>query len=245
MKPQPPLVRFLSRCNVASRPEARRLVQAGRVQVNGRVCFQGERRIDGDRDEVRVDGTRVRLPRPDELEWWIANKPRGLVSTTKDPEGRTTVMSLIPVPHAPGLAPVGRLDKASAGLLLFTNDTVMAARLLDPAGHVEKRYRVKIRGHPTEQTLRAWRGEARMVEGLELGPMRVTVEREGPKSAWLRIGLREGKNRQIRRRLEADGHGVEVLIRIAFGPLSLGDMAPGAARRLTPAEVERLGSGVA
>ena len=238
-----PLVRFLSRCNAASRPEARTLVHAGRVTVNGQVCRRGEQRVDPVRDDVRLDGRRVRLPRPDELEWWIANKPRGLVTTTNDPQGRPTVMSLVPVPHAPGLAPVGRLDKASAGLLLFTNDAAGAARLLDPDRHVPKTYRVKVRGHPSEATLTAWRTRARELDGLCLGPMEVEVERVGPKSAWLRIVLREGKNRQIRRRVEADGHAVEVLVRTGFGPLTLDDLAPGAARRLEPEDVASLLAG--
>lgn len=239
-QPQPPLVRFLSRCNAATRPEARQLIRAGRVTVNGRVCTRGERRIHPDRDDVRLDGARVRLPRPDELVWWAANKPRGLVCTTSDPRGRPTVMPLIPEPHAPGLAPVGRLDQASAGLLLFTNDTVGAARLLDPVHHVTKEYRVKVRGHPSPAKLDAWASTSREVAGLVLGPMRVEVESVGPKSAWLSVVLDEGKNRQIRRRLEADGHAVEVLVRRRFGPITLDDLPPGEARRLTPEEVRRL-----
>ena len=140
----------------------------------------------------------------------------------------------------PGLAPVGRLDKASAGLLLLTNDAATADRLLDPRGHVAKSYRVKVRGKVAPDALAALRHDSLDEDGLVLGPMQVEVEREGPRSQWLTITLREGKNRQIRRRLEALGHEVEVLVRTAFGPLALGDLAPGAVRELEPAELEAL-----
>lgn len=243
---QPPLVRFLSKCNVASRAQARALVQAGRVTLNGRVVRDGARRVDPTRDRVTLDGKPVSLAAAAaEVAWWMVNKPRGAVSTTSDPEGRPTVMDLVPRPHPGGLAPVGRLDKASAGLLLLANDNALAARLLDPRTHVEKTYRVKVRGHPTSATLHGWRTEHVLEDGLDLGPMRVEVEREGPRSTWLVIGLSEGRNRQIRRRMEAAGHEVEVLIRLAFGPLSLGDLAPGAARRLTEEEHAALRAAVA
>jgi 23S rRNA pseudouridine2605 synthase len=213
------------------------LVIAGRVRVNGRVCKDGTRRIDPVRDAVVLDDRPVRLPHPArDLVWWMVNKPRGVVATTQDPEGRETVLDLVPRPRAPGLAPVGRLDKASAGLLLLTNDNVLAARLLAPASHVEKTYRVKVRGHPSAAVLHAWTSQTREIDGLALGPMAVAVEREGPRSTWLLIRLAEGKNRQIRRRCGADGHAVEVLVRVGFGPLALGDLAAGAARLLSRAE---------
>lgn len=242
---QPPLVRFLSKCNVASRAQARDLVRAGRVTINGRVVKDGSRRVDPVRDRVTLDGVAVSLDdAARDVTWWMVNKPRGAVSTTSDPEGRPTVMDLVPRPHPAGLAPVGRLDKASAGLLLLANDNALAARLLDPRTHVEKVYRVKVRGHPDATTLHGWRTEHVHEEGLDLGPMRVDVERVGPRSTWLVIGLSEGRNRQIRRRMEAAGHEVEVLIRLAFGPLALEDLAPGAARRLTAGELAALRAAV-
>jgi 23S rRNA pseudouridine2605 synthase len=236
-------VRFLSKCNVASRGEARELVRAGRVTVNGRVCTDGARRVHPGGDQVALDGKPVRLPEARDIVWWAMNKPRGVMVTTRDPEGRRTVMDLLPDGTPPGLAPVGRLDKASAGLLLLTNDAEAAARLLAPEGHVLKIYRVKVRGHPPEATLDAWRRETLVVDGLSLGPMGAEMERRGPKSCWLRITLNEGRNRQIRRRLEAAGHAVEHLIRVAFGPLELGALAPGEVRRLSPDEVRRLETG--
>jgi len=233
---RPPLVRFLSKCNVASRAEARILVRAGRVTVNGRVCTDGAHRVHPERDLVALDGVVVRSPQADALVWWMLNKPRGVLVTTRDPQGRPTVMDLVPAPQAPGLAPVGRLDRASAGLLLLTNDSEGAARLTDPRSHVPKVYRVKVRGHPHESTLAAWRTDTLTVDDLELGPMDVVVERSAPKSVWLRITLTEGRNRQIRRRMEAAGHAVEHLIRVSIGPLELGALGPGAVRELTHLE---------
>ncbi len=240
-----PLVRYLSRHLVATRGGARDLVRAGRVTVNGKRVTDGARRVDPRRDRVEVDGRHVD---PEAAAaafvWWIVNKPRGVVTTTNDPEGRTTVMDVVraklPAEGIAGLAPVGRLDKASAGLLLLTNDHATAARLLDPQRHVEKVYRVKVRGHPGDATLDAWRTRSLEVDGLVLGPMDVEIERSGPKSTWLLITLREGKNRQIRRRLEADGHEVEILVRLAFGPIELGALAAGDARPLTDEETRRV-----
>jgi 23S rRNA pseudouridine2605 synthase len=210
------------------------------VAVNGRVCTDGARRVDPGRDVVTVDGTRVREPAPADLVWLAMNKPRGVLVTTNDPRGRRTVMDLLPGPPAPGLAPVGRLDQASAGLLLLTNDTLGAARLLDPRHHVPRTYRVKVRGRPTEATLGAWRTGTLVQDDLVLGPMEVEVERVGKASAWLRVTLAEGRNRQVRRRMEAAGHAVEHLVRVAIGPLGLGDLAPGAVRPLSAEEVDRL-----
>lgn len=238
-RPEEPLERLLSKWRVASRTEAQRLVRAGRVTVAGAVVRDPRARVDPRRQAVAVDGRRIAAPASGSV-WLALNKPRGVVSTTRDPAGRPTVMGLVGPHAAPGLAPVGRLDQASAGLLLLSNDAGLAARLLDPSTHVRKRYRVKVRGHPTEASLARLRGETLVEDGLVLGPMVVEVEAEGPKSAWLRITLEEGKNRQIRRRLADVGHEVEVLVRTAVGPLELGDLPPGAVRPLTADEVEAL-----
>jgi 23S rRNA pseudouridine2605 synthase len=156
--------------------------------------------------------------------------------------GRTRVaLDGIEVAPAPGLAPVGRLDLDSAGLLLLTNDHALAAALLDPATHVEKVYRVKVKGVPSEATLSRLTSE-RVVDGL--APIDVRLVSENPGSAWLRVALSEGKNRQIRRQLAAVGHDVEVLIRVAFGPIALGTLAPGGIRPLEPDEVRALRAAV-
>jgi 23S rRNA pseudouridine2605 synthase len=135
---------------------------------------------------------------------------------------------------------VGRLDKASAGALLLTDDHALADRLLDPRSHVAKTYRVKVKGHVSDPALASLRADSLEEDGLVLGPMQVDVESVGPRSTWLAVTLREGKNRQIRRRLEALGHAALVLVRTRFGPLELGDLAPGALRPLTRAEVSAL-----
>jgi 23S rRNA pseudouridine2605 synthase len=238
-RPKEPLERLLSKWRVASRTEAGRLVRAGRVRVGGATARDPRRLVDPRRDRVEVDGRAVAAPAAGAT-WLALNKPRGVVVTTKDPEGRTTVMDLLGARAAPGVAPVGRLDKASAGLLLMTNDAALADRLLDPRTHVAKRYRVKVEGRVDDAALARLRRETLVEDGLVLGPMEVDVESHGPRSTWLVVTLREGKNRQIRRRLEDLGHAVEVLVRTAIGPLELGDLAPGAVRALAPAEVAAL-----
>jgi 23S rRNA pseudouridine2605 synthase len=235
-----PLERLLSKWRVASRTQAQQLVRAGRVSVGGRVATDPRLWVRVGQDAVEVDGARVGPQAAAAPLWLMLNKPRGTVTTTRDPEGRPTVMDLVGAHTVPGLAPVGRLDKASAGLLLLTNDAAAADRLLDPRSHVAKTYRVKVRGHLSADALAALRRDTLEEDGLVLGPLEVEVERAGPRSQWLVIRLREGKNRQIRRRLEALGHAVEVLVRTAFGPLALGDLAPGAVRVLTRAQVEAL-----
>ena len=236
-----PIERILSKWRVASRTEAQRLVRAGRVTAGGVVV---RIRAGVDRSAtpaVEVDGQRVAAPVGGTV-WLALNKPRGVVTTTHDPEGRPTVMGFVGAHAAPGLAPVGRLDQASAGLLLLSNDDALADRLLDPRTHVRKRYRVKVKGGLAPDGPARLREDTLVEDGLALGPMGVEVESEGPKSCWLRITLDEGKNRQIRRRLADLGREVEVLVRIAIGPLELGDLSPGAVRPLTDLEVFALRS---
>jgi 23S rRNA pseudouridine2605 synthase len=236
-----PLERLLSKWKVASRTEAQGLVRAGRVTVGGRIVRDPRAWVTPGKDALALDGRPLGPPEPSAGGVFLAlNKPRGVVTTTRDPEGRATVMDLVAARAAPGLAPVGRLDKASAGLLLLTDDHDLAARLLDPRSHVAKTYRVKVKGHLAEDALDALRRDTLEEDGLVLGPMQVKVESMGPRSTWLEVTLREGKNRQIRRRLEALGHAVEVLVRTRFGPLALDDLAPAAARLLTPAEIAAL-----
>jgi 23S rRNA pseudouridine2605 synthase len=236
-----PLERLLSKWHVASRTAAAALVQAGRVTVGGRAVTDPRRRVVPGRDRVALDGVALAAPSAERAFAYLAlNKPRGTVTTTSDPEGRATVMDLVGADAAPGLAPVGRLDKASAGLVLLTNDHALADRLLDPRTHVTKAYRVKVRGHLSEDALASLRRDTLEEDGLVLGPMQVDVESVGPRSTWLLVTLREGKNRQIRRRLDALGHEVEVLVRTRFGPLALDDLAPGAVRTLTREEIVAL-----
>ena len=227
-----PLPRLLSKWHVAPRREAEAMVRAGRVTVNGAVVRDVLRSVRPGRDRIAVDGAPVAPPSPASYAYLALNKPRGVVTTTKDPEGRRTVMDLVPGPAAPGCGLVGRLDQDSAGLLLLTNDHALAARLLDPVSHVAKTYRVKVKGRTGPEVLDRMRSERVLVDGLRLEPFDVEVESVGPRSTWLRITIEEGKNRQIRRQCEAFGHEVEMIVRMTFGPLDLGALKPGASRVL-------------
>jgi 23S rRNA pseudouridine2605 synthase len=215
------------------------MVRDGRVTVNGVPRRDVLFKADLTKDRVAVDGKPVSATRPAPV-YLVAHKPRGQVTTASDPDGRETVMELVAGFTAPGLAPVGRLDRASAGLLLFTNDHDLADRLLDPQSHVAKEYAVKIRGALDDETLRRMRTERVRDGGDEFRPLQVEVVERQPRSVRLKIVLREGKNRQIRRHLAAFGYEVESLVRTTFGPLALGDLAPGQVRPLTDAETNAL-----
>lgn len=232
------LPRLLSRWNVLPRKAAEQAIHDGRVRVDGRVVRDVTRWVD-EAARVEVDGRAVG-PRTVEDTWIVLHKPRGVVTTTRDPEGRTTVLDLVGSSVVAGLAPVGRLDLDSQGVLLLTDAHELAARLLAPETHVAKRYRVKVRGHPDEALLDALRTTSLAVDGLVLGPMAVAVDARTPAATWLDVTLTEGKNRQIRRRFSAVGHDVETLVRVAFGPIGLGDLAPGAWRPLSRDEVSAL-----
>jgi 23S rRNA pseudouridine2605 synthase len=231
------LPRALSKLGLCSRTQASTLIAEGRVTVNGRVQRRGSLRVDPMKDRICVDGRPVQAARHVYL---MLNKPRGLVTTAADERGRETVYSLLRGKGLPWVGPVGRLDKASEGLLLFTNDSRWAARLLDPASHVEKVYHVQIDRVADEALLR------QMIDGVacagegRLAARRVRVLRAGEKNCWLEVVLDEGRNRHIRRLLQVLGVEVLRLVRIAFGPLALGKLAKGQWRELTQAEKSAL-----
>ncbi len=231
------LARALSKLGFASRSRSRELVLAGRVSVNGRPESNPDVRVDPARDRLAVDGRPVRAAARLYL---MLNKPRGVVTTAADEKGRPTVYDLLP-PDLPWVGPVGRLDQASEGLLLLTNDSRWADRITAPASHVTKTYHVQIAGIADEQLLRA------LVAGVEdagerLSARSATLVRAGSRNSWIEVVLDEGKNRHIRRALAALGVEVLRLVRIAIGPLALGDLAPRGYRRLTSEEVAALGS---
>lgn len=233
--------RYLSRAGVASRTEAARLVEQGRVAVNGRVVAEPGAWIDPRVDRVTVDGRPVRQgPRRREL--FLYNKPRGLLVTERDPEGRDTVRQSLPpeLRERTDLRPVGRLDRATGGLLLFTNDNDLAARILNREQHLMKFYRIKLQPAPSAAALHRLRAGLDIGDPERTAPANVHVERTGPRSAVLRIGIIEGRNRQLRRMAEAIDCEVEWLIRSAIGPLELGDLEVGAVRRATRSELETL-----
>jgi 23S rRNA pseudouridine2605 synthase len=244
---------------ICSRSEAVRMIQAGRVQLNGAVKRNPETPVNFGSDRIEVDGSAAVAAHKIYL---VLNKPRGTITTASDEKGRETVYDLLP-PHpaspkilmpAPGpgaapngasgpvndreipwIAPVGRLDKASEGLLLLTNDSEWAARILAPDTHLDKTYHVQIGQVADDQLLSALQ-KGILSEGEWLRVKRANRLRSGEKNSWLEIALDEGKNRHIRRMLEALGAEVLRLIRVAIGPLTLGNLAKGASRPLTPSE---------
>lgn len=235
--PRVSLARSLSKSGYCSRAKAASLIQEGRVRLNGRVTRDPETRVDLSIDSLEVDG------RPLAAEariYLMLNKPRGLIVTASDEKGRETIYHLLRVGDLPWLAPVGRLDKASEGLLLFTNDNRWAAAILAPETHIEKAYHVQIDRVADEELLRRLREGASLEDGVFLAAKRVSLLRRGEKNCWLEIVLDEGKNRHIRRLLMAFGIEVLRLVRVAIGPLKLGGLSKGAFRHLRPEEVRAL-----
>ena len=234
--PRVSLARALSKLGVCSRREAEDVVRAGRVRVDGRVVREPAERVDLDRDRIEVDDVAREAARRVYL---ALNKPRGLVTTRHDTAGRDTVYTCLD-PSVPFVSPVGRLDKASEGLLLLTNDTRWAARLLDPASHVDKVYHVQLDRVADEALLERLRAGVDTAEGERLELKRVDVLRSGGRTSWLEIVLDEGRNRHIRRMLAALDVEVLRLVRVAIGPLALGTLAKGAYRYLGREEVQAL-----
>ena len=223
------LDRALSKLGIASRAEANRLVREGRVQVNGRMTTAPAVLVVPETVHITVDGQPARA-----ASWrTIAlHKPRGVVTTRHDPEGRQTVFDLLGG-EAAGLVAVGRLDLASTGLLLLTTDTRLANRLIDPANTIVRRYIVTARGEVTDDEA------ARMVAGIGgLQAAAVKIRKRSRRETHLIVELTEGRNREIRRLLEATGHEVTKLMRVAFGGIELGTLAPGEWRTVTRGELE-------
>ncbi|MCA1444400.1 rRNA pseudouridine synthase [Ensifer sp. IC4062] len=230
------LARALSKLGYCSRTQAEKLVAAGRVSVGGRRTTDLSRWVDIEADKIAVDGVTVAAEAKIYL---MLNKPRGLVTTRDDPEGRPTVYGCLGDADARFLSPVGRLDKASEGLLLFTNDTVLAQRLLDPETHLGKVYHVQVNGIFDDDAV------AGMMEGVTEGGERLratSVERlrSGERNSWIEVELQEGRNRQIRRMLDVLGFECLRLVRVSIGEIKLGNLAKGDVRPLTEAEVRYL-----
>ena len=215
------------------------MIEAGRVRVNGTARRDPEWPVSLQRDRVEVDEKPVHA---EARVYLMLNKPRGLVTSLSDERGRATVLDCLAGLKLPFVSPVGRLDKASEGLLLFTNDTAWAARLTAPESEVEKVYHVQI-DRVADNELARQLEMGTVVEGESLAARRVAVLRAGEQNSWLEMVLAEGKNRHIRRLLEALGINVLRLIRVAIGPLALGNLAKGQARELTDKEVAALEPG--
>jgi 23S rRNA pseudouridine2605 synthase len=232
------LARALSKFGVCSRKQAEDWIRAGRVSIDGAVVLWPQRRLDPRRSRVEVDGRRV----GDDTERVVIalNKPVGYVTTRLDARGRPTVYDLLG-DVGRWVFPVGRLDLDSSGLLVVTNDHRLGQQLTDPERHVPKTYHVRVRGVPDAAALRVLRQGAPLPRGLVSRPARVRLmgtTRAG--ESWLEIVLTEGKNRQVRRICAVVGHEVRELTRVKIGGLELGDLPPGAWRRLSVREVEAL-----
>lgn len=237
-KPGPATMRlqkFLAQAGVASRRAAEELIRQGRVKVNGERAEIGCS-VDPLRDRVSLDSKPVALI---EKRLLVAlHKPSGCVTTARDPQGRRTVLDYIP-DLGVRLFPVGRLDYDASGLLLLTNDGELANRLLHPRYGISKVYDVKVKGHPDEKALEEMRTGVRLTEGVT-APAGVEVIRELPNTAWLRITLHQGWNRQIKRMAQAVGCPVLKIRRIAYGPVRLGALGQGRYRMLGPDEVRKI-----
>lgn len=230
------LARVIARSGLCSRSQAIEWVRQGRVRVDGRRVIDPERRIDTAQSRIEVNGkllsdvTRVYL---------AVNKPRGLVTTARDERGRATVYQVLEQSGLPWLAPVGRLDQASEGLLLMSNDSAWAAALLEPQRQVIKTYRIQVRGVPEPMVFTQMR-EGVVCSGEKLAVTEVRLLRSGGRTAWLEIQITEGRNRHLRRLLEALNFPVLRLLRIAIGSLPLGNLPRGEWRHLTPHELQEL-----
>ena len=247
------LQKIMAASGIASRRKAEEIIAAGRVTVNGKVVREQGTKADAEQDEICVDGKP--LKRPERLRYFLLNKPKGYVTTVSDPEGRPTVMDLLPW-GTERVYPVGRLDYASEGLLLMTNDGALAQTLMNARSHVPKIYRVKVSGKPEEKAIRRLRAgvtiELEDGRRVKTSPANIWLVEDGSQARgerrvaggeranpWYEVTLIEGRNRQIRRMFERVGHHVEKIKRVQLGPLVL-DVEPGKFRELTKREVQEL-----
>jgi 23S rRNA pseudouridine2605 synthase len=236
--PEERLQRALARAGFGSRRACEILISQGNVEVNGRIATLGDR-VDASRDRVEVDGVEVNLD--PNVRYFVLNKPAGVVTTMRDPQGRPDIRRYLPL-EGPRVFPVGRLDRDTEGLLLLTNDGELANHLTHPRYGVEKEYLAEVRGHPTPGQA------ARLRAGVELddGPARAReasiVDARADRGA-VRLVMTEGRRREVRRLLEAVGLPVSRLVRVRIGPVKLGRLAPGSLRELSAEEVMALARG--
>jgi len=222
-RPGERIAKVLARAGIASRREVERMIESGRVTVNGKKISSPALNITA-ADKVTVDSKPVGEPEPPRV--WLYHKPLGLVTTERDEKGRKTVFESLP-DNMPRVLSVGRLDINSEGLLLLTNDGEMKRKMELPSTGWLRRYRVRIKGRPTDDTLAPLR-KGIVIDGERFQPMDVIIDRQQGANAWLTVAIREGKNREIRRAMDAVQLDVNRLIRISYGPFQLGNLEPGA-----------------
>ena len=216
------IAKVIARAGVASRRDAERMIGEGRVEVNGRVVERAALNVVPG-DSIRVDGRE--LAKPERMRLWKYHKPAGLLTTTRDDRGRRTIYDELPESLA-GALTVGRLDFNSEGLLLLTNDGGLKRRLELPATGWMRKYRVRVRGRPDAATFEPLI-KGIVIDGERFRPMQVTLDRQQGANAWATVAIREGRNREVRRAMEAVGLVVNRLIRVSFGPFRLGDLKSG------------------
>jgi 23S rRNA pseudouridine2605 synthase len=234
------LNKALAHAGVASRRGVEELIVQERITVNGEIVTDMGRKVDPSVDDIRVDGEKVKFERTTSHIYYALYKPRHVLTTVSDPFDRPTVMDFVGTRTR--LYPIGRLDGASEGLVLLTNDGDLTNRLTHPRYEHEKEYRVKVSGTPTETALKAWR-EGTYLDDGRTQPTKVIVESSTGSGTWLRFILKEGRNRQIRRMIELFNHVIHRLIRVRMGPIVLGNLTPGKWRPLTKDEIAALESG--
>ena len=223
------IAKVLSRAGIASRREAERMIAAGEVAVNGKVIDSPALNVSA-KDRITVNGKPLAPPEPARL--WLYYKPEGLVTSAADEKGRDTVFDHLPE-DMPRVMSIGRLDLNSEGLLLLTNDGELKRRLELPSTGWLRKYRVRVKGNPTDPDLEPLR-QGITVEGERFQPMQVVMDRHQGANAWLTVGLREGKNREIRRAMSAIGLTVNRLIRVSYGPFRLNELQPGEVEEVRP-----------
>jgi 23S rRNA pseudouridine2605 synthase len=216
------IAKVIARAGIASRRDAEKIIEAGRVSVNGMFISSPALNVLSS-DRIVVDGKELRSPEPARL--WLYHKPIGLVTTTRDEQGRTTIFDELP-PELPRVMSVGRLDLNSEGLLLLTNDGGLKRKLELPSTGWLRKYRVRVNGRPQEKTFEPLR-KGIVIEGEKFQPMQISIDRQQGANAWLTVGLREGKNREIRRAMEAVSLSVNRLLRVSYGPFQLGNLKSG------------------
>ena len=236
-EPSERLQKVLASAGVASRRKSEEMILQGRVTVNRKVVTKLGTKVDPDRDEIRVDGERIQTE--SRRVYIMINKPKGILSTMEDERGRSSLGDLVSVPAR--LYPVGRLDATSEGLILLTDDGELANLLTHPRYMHHKEYLALVNGHPSEKTLEAWRRGVLLDDKLT-APARVGVLKKERESTLLRVEMREGRKRQIRRVASLLGHPVRELKRVRLGPLQLGSLALGQWRYLTAREIGQLES---